>query len=325
MAGGKAQLQWYRAPMAFRTCPSPGALALCHPRRRPRSVAGGLPVQLADDACHGRSVVSARHHMPPALMHAHLDRDLSGPTSGTNGRRPLPDPVALADTLLRQLGLAAGVGDGSQAAACDRDTGSFASRLWWMLTLARPRRRGRGALMAGLPSGPRKAARREAGPKRALRKRSVAASPTSRHARPPLIGVAALRGRLSGSLVDAHARPNASAATSNRSTGSPTAFWRQRRTVATGRISTPQWIVSIAFVRTPRFWLRATLGDHPADRIVCHCGSGATACHNLLALEHAGLTGAKLCAGSRSEWSSWTRVPVEKREPPRSLKLEVRS
>ena len=41
----------------------------------------------------------------------------------------------------------------------------------------------------------------------------------------------------------------------------------------------------------------ASVGDVAADQIVCYCGSGVTACHNLLAFEHAGLTGAKLYAG----------------------------
>ena len=59
--------------------------------------------------------------------------------------------------------------------------------------------------------------------------------------------------------------------------------------------------------RTPeqlRETIKASVGDVPADQIVCYCGSGVTACHNLLAFEHAGLTGAKLYAGSWSEWSS---------------------
>ena len=48
--------------------------------------------------------------------------------------------------------------------------------------------------------------------------------------------------------------------------------------------------------------MKESLGDTPADQVVCYCGSGVTACHNLLALEHAGLKGAKLYAGS------WSRV-----------------
>jgi thiosulfate/3-mercaptopyruvate sulfurtransferase len=53
-----------------------------------------------------------------------------------------------------------------------------------------------------------------------------------------------------------------------------------------------------------------SLGGAPLDRVVCYCGSGVTACHNLLALEHAGLTGARLYAGSWSEWSSDASRPV---------------
>ena len=55
----------------------------------------------------------------------------------------------------------------------------------------------------------------------------------------------------------------------------------------------------------------ATLGTVPAERVVCYCGSGVTACHNLLAMEHAGLKGAKLYAGSWSEWSADQKRPVE--------------
>jgi len=60
--------------------------------------------------------------------------------------------------------------------------------------------------------------------------------------------------------------------------------------------------------------LGGTLGDAAPDHVVCYCGSGVTACHNLLALEHAGLRGAKLYPGSWSEWSSDPSRPVERSE-----------
>ncbi len=44
------------------------------------------------------------------------------------------------------------------------------------------------------------------------------------------------------------------------------------------------------------------LGDVPAERVVCYCGSGVTACHLLLAMEACGLSGAQLYVGSWSEW-----------------------
>ncbi|MGH9175074.1 MAG: sulfurtransferase, partial [Vicinamibacterales bacterium] len=57
-------------------------------------------------------------------------------------------------------------------------------------------------------------------------------------------------------------------------------------------------------------WLEL-LGDTPTAHVVMYCGSGVTACHNLLALEHAGMLGARLYPGSWSEWSSDPGRPVE--------------
>ena len=56
------------------------------------------------------------------------------------------------------------------------------------------------------------------------------------------------------------------------------------------------------------------LYDVQPSRLVCYCGSGVTACHNLLAMEHAGLSGAKLYAGSWSEWCSDPGRPVARKQ-----------
>ncbi|MFZ5603232.1 MAG: sulfurtransferase, partial [Pseudomonadota bacterium] len=66
-------------------------------------------------------------HLPGALF-LHLDRDLSGAKTGTNGRHPLPEPAALAITLGR-----CGIGPGTQVVAYDDSGGMFAARLWWLL------------------------------------------------------------------------------------------------------------------------------------------------------------------------------------------------
>jgi thiosulfate/3-mercaptopyruvate sulfurtransferase len=57
-------------------------------------------------------------------------------------------------------------------------------------------------------------------------------------------------------------------------------------------------------------WAPVLKGRDPKD-VVVYCGSGVTACHNLLALEHAGIHGAKIYPGSWSEWSSDPSRPVE--------------
>ena len=54
------------------------------------------------------------------------------------------------------------------------------------------------------------------------------------------------------------------------------------------------------------------LGGARPEQVVCYCGSGVTACHDLLALEHAGLPGARLYPGSWSEWVADPARPVEK-------------
>ena len=59
----------------------------------------------------------------PGAAYAHLDRDLSGPKTGTNGRHPLPDIAVLAETFGRY-----GITSGKQVVAYDQDSGMFASR-----------------------------------------------------------------------------------------------------------------------------------------------------------------------------------------------------
>jgi thiosulfate/3-mercaptopyruvate sulfurtransferase len=56
----------------------------------------------------------------------------------------------------------------------------------------------------------------------------------------------------------------------------------------------------------------AVLGARTPAQTIMYCGSGVTACHNILAMTHAGLDGARLYPGSWSEWSSDPTRPVEK-------------
>ena len=69
----------------------------------------------------------AAGHLPGA-HYLHLDRDLSGAKTGTNGRHPLPDRAALVATLA-----GFGLNEGQQVVAYDAQGGMYAARLWWLL------------------------------------------------------------------------------------------------------------------------------------------------------------------------------------------------
>ena len=279
--------------MAFRTLISNSALAL-HLGDENVAVID-CRFQLADEGWGEQAYRSA--HIPGAV-YAHLDRDLSGPKTGTNGRHPLPDPSSLAHTFGR-LGIASGV----QVIAYDQDNGMFASRLWWML-----RWLGHDAV-AVLDGGFKKwtAESRETRSGAETRPpRTFTAAP-----RPGMLvdveQVAALRADKAWRILDARAaeRFRGEVEPLDKVAGHiPGAANHcfQTNLDADGLFLSPE---------TLRAQMRAAIGDFASDHVVCYCGSGVTACHNLLALEHAGLTGAKLYAGSWSEWCSDSRRPVE--------------
>jgi thiosulfate/3-mercaptopyruvate sulfurtransferase len=250
-----------------------------------------------DDAGWGELDYGTAHI--PGAVYAHLDRDLSGPRSGANGRHPLPAPDVFARTLSR-LGIASGV----QVVAYDQDGGMYASRLWWMLRwmghdavavldggFARWRVEGRITISGSETREPRvfSGAPR---PEMALDAKAVEL----------------LVGDKSWRLVDARAPER------YRGDVEPIDKVAGRIPGAANYFHLTNLDAARSF-RTPeelRAQWRGATGDVPPDRIVCYCGSGVTACHNLLALEHAGITGAKLYPGSWSEWSSDPKRPVER-------------
>ena len=250
-----------------------------------------------DDVAWGEREYAAGHI--PGASYAHLDRDLSGPKTGTNGRHPLPDVRALADTLGRL-----GIAGGRQVVAYDQDAGVYASRLWWLL-----RWMGHDAV-AVLDGGYAKWSS-EGRATSAVSSRPMATIFDGVPRPDMMIGVDALRSGVEDTtrrLVDARA-PERYAGTIepiDKVAGHiPTAvnhFFRRN-------------LDSAGLFRTPaelRAEWRETIGAAAPGHIVCYCGSGVTACHNLLALEHAGLSGAKLYPGSWSEWSSDPARPVER-------------
>jgi thiosulfate/3-mercaptopyruvate sulfurtransferase len=240
----------------------------------------------------------AEGHIPGAV-YASLDRDLSGTKTGRNGRHPLPDPTELTGTLGRL-----GVTDGVQVVAYDQDHGMYASRLWWML-----RWLGHDDV-AVLDGGFAKwlaenRPRRSSVEKRAARAFEGVPRP-GRLMTAEETAAAAEGGRWR--LLDAR---------------SPERFRGEQETLdrIAGHIPGAanhffMWnLKDDGTFRSPdeiREGLRASIGDVPPDRVICYCGSGVTACQNLLALEHAGLGGARLFPGSWSEWASDPSRPVEK-------------
>lgn len=229
--------------------------------------------------------------------HLDLDADLSGPKTGSNGRHPLPEVGVLARTLGR-LGIAAGV----DVVAYDQDTGMFASRLWWLLRwlghdsvavldggLAKWRAEGR-PLSTAVPNR----APREFRP--APRPQMVAS----------VADVAAILGDADWRLLDARAPERYRGDTepldrvAGHIPGAANRFYLAN--LVDGTFKAP------AELRTA---LAADLGAVPPNQAICYCGSGVTACHNLLALEHAGLVGARLYPGSWSEWCSDAARPIE--------------
>jgi thiosulfate/3-mercaptopyruvate sulfurtransferase len=244
------------------------------------------------------------HHIPGAV-YAHVETDLSGPVSGRNGRHPLPDPAAL----VRTLG-GFGIADGVQVVAYDQDNGMFASRLWWLLRWM----------------GHHDAAVLDGGFARWIADhRPVAAGRDTRAARAfagspradmvaNVEEVARLSAQGSARLVDARAP--------ERYRGEVEPIDRVPGHIP-GAINDHfmQNVDEQGMFRSPdalRTRLTATLAGARPDEAVFYCGSGVTACHSLLALELAGLPGARLYPGSWSEWSSDPSRPVEPRGEPRT-------
>jgi thiosulfate/3-mercaptopyruvate sulfurtransferase len=243
----------------------------------------------------------AAGHIPTAL-YAHLDHDLSGPVTPASGRHPLPSLERVAETFGRW-----GINDDVQVVAYDQGNGAFAARLWWLLRWVGHRK------VAVLNGG--FAAWQQAG-------LSVDAGASERQPRAftlrsgteGVVSTAELERVLSGGelgsgrsvLVDAR---GADRFAGENETIDPVAghIPGARNLAFAGNVDGRGRFLAAAELRER--W-RPILGKMPAERVIAMCGSGVTACHNLLALEVAGLSGARLYAGSWSEWIRDEARPV---------------
>lgn len=241
-------------------------------------------------------------HIPGARF-LHLDRDLAAPLTGKNGRHPLPAPAVFEQTLRRH-----GVNGTSQVIAYDAAGGMFAARLWWML-----RWLGHDAV-AVLDGGWTDwlAGNRPESDARPVSR------PGNFTARPRAGAALDCAGVLSGlddphlCILDARAEDRYRGENETLDPvgghipGARNRFFRHNLD-ARGHFKPAADL---------RHEFSALLDGRAPAEIVHQCGSGVTACHNLLAMEVAGLSGSRLFPGSWSEWCADPARPVARGPAP---------
>jgi thiosulfate/3-mercaptopyruvate sulfurtransferase len=232
-------------------------------------------------------------HLPGAL-YVHLDRDLAGPKQDSAGRFRGRHPLPERDAMARRLG-ELGIAPASSVVCYDAQGGPYASRAWWLL-------RWMGHTEVAVLDGGVAAWREAGGAMTTEVTAPHAAAPyPARPAAMPTIDAEALLARLGQvQVVDARAgeRFRGEVEPLDKAAGHiPGARNRlfNDNLAADGRFKSP------AALRSE--WL-PLLGSNDASQMVQQCGSGVTACHNLLALAHAGLGDSVLYPGSWSEWSA---------------------
>ena len=250
---------------------------------------------LQNDSSGGQEYL--RGHIPGAV-YASLPQDLARRPDGSGGRHPLPD----RETLERTFGRL-GITRGRQVVAYDQETGMFASRLWWML-----RYMGHDAV-AVLDGG----FTRWTGEGRPTRAGEESVSPAVFTGQPreqmrlTVDDVLSKIGDGSTRLIDARSpdrfegRNEPIDRVPGHIPGAVNHYYK--RNMSADGTMLPSNALRDQFA--------ATFGTHPPEQTVMYCGSGVSACQNLLALEHAGIAGVKLFVGSWSEWSSDPARPVQ--------------
>jgi thiosulfate/3-mercaptopyruvate sulfurtransferase len=227
-------------------------------------------------------------------QYAHLDRDLAGAVTPGSGRHPLPQLAHWTATLGRW-----GIDHNVQVVAYDQGSGAYAARLWWLMRWVGHTRvavldGGYAAwLAASLPvsaaAESRAATTFIAGAAGVATVATEQIEPALKHRQIVLVDA-----RGADRFAGANESIDAVAGHIPGATNQPF----MKNLDARGR-----------FLPAPELACRwqAVLGAHAASDLVSMCGSGVTACHNLLALEIAGLSGARLYPGS---WSEWIRDPA---------------
>lgn len=242
-------------------------------------------------------------HIPGAVF-VELEKVMSGSKNGRNGRHPLPDRSAFIQSM-RQLGMT----PSTRVVVYDAANSMAASRLWWMLRWI-----GHtqihvldGGWAAWLEAGQvtDNQSMRFAEPVHSL----AGAMPDDTPSAMPVYSVEFIEAHLNDPqwrLLDARAPERYRGETEPIDPVAghiPGALnWPNSRNLAANNRFRPAHELRADYLEL--------LKDHPVDRLIHQCGSGISACHNLLAMEVAGLPGSALYAGSWSEWCSDSRRPI---------------
>jgi len=234
-------------------------------------------------------------HIPGALF-AHLDLDLSGRKTGTNGRHPLPDPQDF-EKWLEKTGLT----PKDQAVCYDAGPGAMAARLWWMLRWV----------------GHDKVAVLDGGFAKWTKEGRPVTADVPHFT--PLNYPIALRAE---AAVDVQSVERNLAKSLLLDARAPARYRGEQEPIdpVAGRIPGAKNHYNANNVspdgtfkdgETLRGDFLRVLGGRSPSEVIHYCGSGVAACHNLLAMEFAGLKGGKLYVGS---WSEWSADPARPRE-----------
>lgn len=235
----------------------------------------------------------------PGAVYAHMNKDLAGPVTEQTGRHPLPDPQRMAERLGGW-----GIGSDTQVVVYDTSNGAYAARLWWLLRfLGHP---AVAVLDGGFPiwlhEGRPVSSGIESNPPACF----VGKPDWSMVA--PVDEVERIRQDPAYRLIDAR---SAERFRGENETIDPVAghipgainrFY--------GLNLSPEGVFLPA--DTIREQFAELLAGTPPENTVLYCGSGVTAAHLLLAMEFAGIHGAKLYPGSWSEWIRDGKRPISK-------------
>jgi thiosulfate/3-mercaptopyruvate sulfurtransferase len=246
------------------------------------------------DVDAGERAYRAAHIAGAQFMH--MDRDLSGPKTGVNGRHPLPQIADIVATFGR-----AGIDDSKQVIAYDQSNGMWAARLWWLLQwLGHP---AAAVLDGGLDAWIAEGQLLTAEKPQVKPATFMARSPT------PTASAAELVEHLHDdalTVIDARAPER------YRGDVEPIDPVAGHIPGAVNRPYTTNLDAQGSFKSAVqlRAEFETLLKDSPPASAVHQCGSGVTACHNVLAMAIAGLPGSRLFPGSWSEWIADPERPV---------------